>query len=243
MLVLALDTTTRGGSAAVARDGRVLAVLAGDPGRPHAERVPGDLVRVLEQAGAGLPDVDVFAVAIGPGSFTGLRIGIAAIQGCAFAAGRPVVGVSALDALALAASAAAVGQTPARIGAWIDAQRQEVFSALYGITGIGMEAALEVIEGPSVGDPAETARRWHDRLGGSWCAVAGDGAVRYRAILDAASGTVVPVIEPPALAPTIALTAERRARAEGGTLPHAIRPLYLRRPDAELARDRKRGNP
>jgi tRNA threonylcarbamoyladenosine biosynthesis protein TsaB len=205
--------------------------------------VPGDLVRVLEQAGACVPDVDVFAVAIGPGSFTGLRIGIAAIQGCAFAAGRPVVGISALDALALAASAATAGGAPPRIGAWIDAQRQEVFSALYGITGTGMEAVLEVIEGPSVGDPAETARRWHERLGGSWCPVAGDGAVRYRAMLDAAAGTAVLVIEPPALAPAIALVAERRARAGSGTLPHAIRPLYVRRPDAELARDRKRGSP
>ena len=107
MLVLALDTTTRGGSVAVARDGRVLDLLEGDAARPHAERLPGDLVTSLERAGASLADVDVFAVAVGPGSFTGLRIGIAAIQGCAFAAGRPVVGVSALEALALAAAGGA----------------------------------------------------------------------------------------------------------------------------------------
>jgi len=173
MLVLALDTTTRAGSVAVAKDGRVLDLLAGDPNRPHAERLPGDLVRSLDRAGATLRDVDVFAVAIGPGSFTGLRIGIAAIQGCAFATGRSVVGVSALEALALAA----VGGSEApvrRLGVWIDAQRHEVFSALYGVRGAGPHAILETIEGPAVGDPAATAGRWHRLMGNAWCPVAGD---------------------------------------------------------------------
>jgi tRNA threonylcarbamoyladenosine biosynthesis protein TsaB len=240
MLVLALDTTTRAGSVAVAKDGRVLDLLAGDPGRPHAERVPADLVRSLGRAGATLSDVDVFAVAIGPGSFTGLRIGIAAIQGCAFASGRPVVGVSALEALALASSAAGRSGTDRRLGVWMDAQRQEVFSALYAVGGHGPEARLETLEGPAVGDPAATAARWHQLLGGAWCPVAGDGAVRYSRLLSDAAGARVAVIEPPPLAATIALVAEQRARAGESTLPHAIRPLYVRRPDAELARDRRR---
>jgi tRNA threonylcarbamoyl adenosine modification protein YeaZ len=141
MIVLALDTTTRAGRVAVAKDGRVLDLLAGDPNRPHAERLPADLVRSLERAGAALGDVDVFAVAIGPGSFTGLRIGIAAIQGCAFASGRPVVGVSALEALALAVSAAGSLGTDRRLGVWMDAQREEVFSALYVVTGEGPGAS------------------------------------------------------------------------------------------------------
>lgn len=239
MLVLALDTTTRGGSVAVAKDGRVLDVLAGDPGRPHAERVPADLVRSLERAGAALADVDVFAVAIGPGSFTGLRIGIAAIQGCAFAAGRLVVGVSALEALALAAAADRPSPERMRLGVWMDAQRQEVFSALYELFGHGLDTRVEVLEGPAVGDPASTAARWHRQLGGAWCAVTGDGAVRYRQQLSDAAGGPVPLIEPPPLAATIALVAERRARAGEGTLPHAVKPLYVRRPDAELARDRR----
>lgn len=243
MLVLALDTTTRGGSVAVARDGRVLDLLEGDAARPHAERVPADLVTSLDRAGASLADVDVFAVAVGPGSFTGLRIGIAAIQGCAFAAGRPVVGVSALEALALAAGGGASEATARRVGVWIDAQRHEVFSALYDVRGAGPDAALETVEGPAVGDPAETARRWNRLLGGAWCPVTGDGAVRYRDILADAAGAEVRVIAPPPLAATIALVAELRARAGGGTLPHAIRPLYVRRPDAELARDRRRVGP
>jgi tRNA threonylcarbamoyladenosine biosynthesis protein TsaB len=240
MLVLALDTTTRAGSVAVAKDGRVLDLLAGDPHRPHAERLPADLVRSLDRAGATLRDVDLFAVAIGPGSFTGLRIGIAAIQGCAFASGRPVVGVSALEALALAVSAAGSPGTDTRLGVWMDAQREEVFSALYAVAGAGPDASLETIEGPAVGDPATTARRWHQLLRTVWCPVAGDGAVRYRHLLSETAGSPVTVLEPPPLAATMALVAEQRARAGESILPHAIRPLYVRRPDAELARDRRR---
>ena len=240
MLVLALDTSTRAGSVAVARDGRVLDLQAGDPGRPHAERIPADLVRSLDRAGVGLPDVDVFAVAIGPGSFTGLRIGIAAIQGCAFATGRPVAGVSALEAIALAVSADGSRGPDRQLGVWMDAQRQEVFSALFEVTGTGPGARIEIIEEPAVGEPAATASRWHRLLGGRWCPVAGDGAVRYRHVFAETAGSPVPVIEPPALAATIALVAEQRARAGETMLPHAIRPLYVRRPDAELARDRQR---
>ena len=240
MLVLALDTTTRGGSVAVAMDGRVLNLLEGDAARPHAERVPADLLRSLAQAGATLADVDVFAVAIGPGSFTGLRIGIAAIQGCAFAAGKPVVGVSALEALALAAAGAHVLAPGRRLGVWMDAQRQEVFSALYDISGAGPETVLTTVEGPAVGPPAETAARWHGLLAAGWCPVAGDGARRYSQVLEDVAGVPVSVITPPPLASTIALIAVRRALAGEATLPHAIRPLYVRRPDAELARDRRR---
>lgn len=243
MLVLALDTTARGGSVAVVRDGRLLDVLAGDPARPHAERVPADLLQSLTRAGAALSEVEVFAVAIGPGSFTGLRIGIAAIQGCAFAAGRPVVGVSALEALALAATSGRGAGSNGRIGVWMDAQRHEVFSALYEVRGTGPAADLAILEAPSVGDPAAAAARWHRLLGGTWCVVAGDGAVRYGHVLSEAAGGPVHVIEGLPLAPTIAMVAERRALAGQAISPHEIRPLYVRRPDAELARDRRQGSP
>ena len=99
MLVLALDTTTRRGSVALVRDGVELESYAGDEGVTHGQRLPGDLVRVLDRQKLSLGDVDLFAVAAGPGSFTGLRIGIATMQGLALASGKPIIGVSALDAL------------------------------------------------------------------------------------------------------------------------------------------------
>jgi tRNA threonylcarbamoyladenosine biosynthesis protein TsaB len=240
MLVLSLDTTTRAGSAAVARDGEVLDALAGDPSSLHAERVPADVLRLLERSGLGLPEVDVFAVAAGPGSFTGLRIGIAAMQGFGFATGRPVIGVSTLEALAAAASGVRAGQPMPRIGVWMDAQRGEIYSALYRTDARAAPAGLELLDGPSVGDPAETAGRWRSLVEGEWFPVIGDGAVRYRDTLCEVAGRPVTVIEPPMLAPAIAVLAWRRALAGERPLPHAIRPLYIRRPDAELARDRRK---
>src|SRR5687767_7395786 len=99
MLVLALDTTTRQGSVALAREGDILGSGAGDAAITHGARLPGDLARLLGQHGLRIADVDLFAVAAGPGSFTGLRIGIATMQGLALGNGKPLAGVSALDAI------------------------------------------------------------------------------------------------------------------------------------------------
>src|SRR3954471_533659 len=127
MRVLALDTTTRGGSVALVEHDRVVEERAGDASRSHGERLPGELAAL----GAPWPTIDVFAVASGPGSFTGLRIGIATMQGLAVVTGRRVVGVSTLEALAQIASERAAAGT--LVGSWVDAQRGEVFSALYRV--------------------------------------------------------------------------------------------------------------
>ena len=87
MIILALDTTTRGGSVAVAEDGRMLAVFAGDESRTHGERLPAEIARALEQAGVARGQIDLLAVATGPGAFTGIRIGLAAMQGLAMPSG------------------------------------------------------------------------------------------------------------------------------------------------------------
>jgi len=239
MLVLALDTTTRAGSLALARDGALVEVLVGDHLCPHAERLPVDIMRLLQRHGLTPFDVDVFAVAIGPGSFTGLRIGIAAIQGLAFASDRPVVGVSALEAVAHAVLGGGPVWPLSRVGVWMDAQRDEVFSAVYErVEGDG-PAHLRTIDEPAVGEPRLTALRWHALAAGPWFPVAGDGAVRYRTVLEGIAGPAVHVIDPPPLAPSIVAMAEARARLGETIPPHAIRPLYVRRPDAELARDRR----
>src|SRR6476646_5153457 len=102
MRVLALDTTTRAGSVAVVDGDRVLVDECGDPARSHAERLPADLLAALERAGLTIADIDLFAVASGPGSFTGLRIGIATMQGLAFVRQKRIVPVSVLFGLAIA---------------------------------------------------------------------------------------------------------------------------------------------
>jgi tRNA threonylcarbamoyladenosine biosynthesis protein TsaB len=151
VLTLALDTTTRAGSVAVMDGDRLLAVIHGDPSRTHGERLPGEIDRAMEAAGVTPRDLGLLAVATGPGAFTGLRIGLAAMQGLAMVIGRPVVGVSALDALAAAVFEGADPDVEA-VAPWLDAQRGEVFGAFYR-RGAQAEGMREPTAGPTVGAP------------------------------------------------------------------------------------------
>jgi tRNA threonylcarbamoyladenosine biosynthesis protein TsaB len=232
VLILSLDTTTRAGSAAVLRDDDTLAILDGDAARTHGERLPGELETVLRLAGVSLADINLLAVARGPGAFTGLRIGLAAMQGLAMVTGRPVVGVSALDALAVAAFEA-LGLDQARVAAWIDAARGEIFAALYDIVSRpGEVPSLTPLTDPGVDGPDAVLARWRG-IGGAPVGryvFIGDGADRYAGLLGDA-----PRVAVPALAPIVAGIG-RRAAARGDHPPHALQPLYVRRPDAERGR-------
>src|SRR5262245_53098932 len=105
MRVLALDSTTRTGSVALVEDGRIVEERRGDAARTQAERLPSELIALVEAHHVALADVDLYAVASGPGSFTGLRIGIATVQGLAFVHRRRIFGISALEALGHAIAA------------------------------------------------------------------------------------------------------------------------------------------
>src|SRR5438270_12540788 len=91
MRVLALDTTTGAGSVALVEDDRIVDQRGGDAARTHAERLPGEITAIADKNRVPLSEVDLYGVASGPGSFTGLRIGIATIQGLAFVHGRRIV--------------------------------------------------------------------------------------------------------------------------------------------------------
>ncbi len=235
MRVLALDTSTRARTVALVEDDRILAERHGDPLRTHAESLPGDILSVLDAAGVGLSSVDVFAVAAGPGSFTGLRIGIATIQGLAFVNRRRIVAVSALEALAQA-GCLDLPQS-ATVAAWMDAHRRDVFSALYQVADrpAFSQARLVQIDSAAVGDPAGTLSRWSSLVGVP-NVVVGDGAVLYADVIAGQS-----LVKPsPALAVTLGLMAVDRAKAGDTVDPAGVEPLYVRRPDAEIARERDR---
>jgi tRNA threonylcarbamoyladenosine biosynthesis protein TsaB len=235
MRVIALDTTTRSGSVALVEDDRVVDERGGDGARTHAQRLPAEIVALVEAHGISLADVDLFAVASGPGSFTGLRIGIATIQGLAFVHGKRVAGISALEALA---QIAGCGRPPGTtVAAMMDAHRHEVFAAVYRVTPalpFSEERVVEV-EAPTAGDAAATVERWRSVFGSGVDVCVGDGAVLYADVIRRGlpSATVLSV---PLLAAGIGRMAlNRRARA---VAPDGLRALYVRRPDVELERER-----
>ncbi len=227
VLVLALDTTTRTGSVAVVQDGDVRSQLVGDPSLTHGARLPGDLMRAIQDASIAVDDIDLLAVAAGPGSFTGLRVGISAMQGLAMAIDRRIVPVSVLDALAAAGAGA-----DARVACWMDAQRGEVFAAVYDPSG------ARIVE-PSALDPQHTLDQeaWKSAMDGHHVRFIGDGAVRYAGVIRDQLGDIE-IVDPPPLAAVVARIAI--AFPDRAVAPHAVVPIYIRKPDAELARVKSR---
>jgi tRNA threonylcarbamoyladenosine biosynthesis protein TsaB len=237
VLVLALDTTTRAGSVAVTRDLEVLAVVEGDASRTHGERLPGEMAAALERASVAAGDLDLLVVASGPGAFTGLRIGLAAIQGLAMVLNTPVVGISALDALADTACTD-LGVDGALV-VWMDAQRGEVFSACYLLDPLSSDARrCEPVAAALVGSPSTILEALP--FAASDCVTfVGDGAVRHAALIDRTRGSAAGILTSiPPLAPAIARLGRAKAAEGAAGSPHTLAPLYIRRPDAELDRER-----
>ena len=254
MLILALDTTTRGGSVAITRDDTLLALVKGDATRTHGERVPGEMARALAEAGVRASALDLLAVASGPGAFTGLRIGLAAMQGLAMALDRPVAGVPTLQALAWisddidASGAADDADDTDGVGRhrfvvpWMDGQRGDVFAAIYAVMA-GMPPdqwrPWPVVEDATADKPAALLERWRTTLKESRAVFIGDAVERDRAVIDRVGAGQWRCRTPGPLAPAIARIGRRLAPAGLAGRPHALAPVYARRPDAEIERDRR----
>ena len=214
---------------AVTDDDRVLTVLAGDESRTHAERLPGEIAAALDRAGIAREQLDLLAVAAGPGGFTGLRIGLAAMQGLAMTLNKPVAGVSTLEALA-AQVADAQGSL---VVPWMDAQRGDVFATV--IDG----ATHLTVETPVAEHPASVLERWRGRLAGLQAIFIGDAVSRDAELIARAGGNRWVIRTPGPLAPQIARLGRHLARQGRAGAPHALTPIYVRRPDAEIERDRR----
>jgi tRNA threonylcarbamoyladenosine biosynthesis protein TsaB len=141
MLILAVDTSTRTGSAAILRDGEVLAEVSGYEETPYSNRLFRDIALLQDMANFRLKQVDVFAVSAGPGSFTGLRVGLTAVKAWAEVHKKPIAAVSGLEAIAAESPVfKANGATNGHfIAPFLDARRGQIFGAIYGRAPVGKE--------------------------------------------------------------------------------------------------------
>jgi tRNA threonylcarbamoyl adenosine modification protein YeaZ len=239
VLILALETATRSGSVAAIDTDRDLSVgHDGDAARTHGERLPVEVLDLLAAHGRTLRDVDRFAIVSGPGSFTGLRIGIAAMQGFAMAVDRRVQPVPTLDAIAEAWFASEPVEDRSGesrcIVSCLDGQRGDLFYAGWMVRqDQSLEHATAVIP-PSVGAPADLIRAVGEHGAGRPLVVVGLGLDKHRDALAPLRTSIRRTVVP--LAVAAARIASRRL--DDGVAPHALRPIYIRRPDAVLARER-----
>lgn len=217
--MLAVDTTTERGSVALAEDASVRGEVRLACPDGHSRRLLPAIEFLLGSLGLGPRDVEGFAVTTGPGSFTGLRVGLSTVQGLALASGRPCLGMSALDVLA----ARVAGAAPATV-AMMDAYRGEVYGAVYD--GSGRPSGPPGVERPEtlVARAPETA------------AFIGDGAERHRALIRSLRPRAIFPPRSLFLAGTLAVAAAPALARGEGVAPSELRPLYLREPDIRRSR-------
>ena len=220
MTIVGFDTSTAAASVCVLRADGEAFEHAPPPARlleppAHSRELLPAVEELMGQAGVGWADVEGVAVGVGPGGFTGLRIGVATARALANAARLPVFPVSSLAALA-----AAIDEPLAL--PLIDARRGELFGALYG------EGGAEIVE-PFAARPEEVPARTGRELAGALAA--GDGSLRFRQVLEAAGIRVAP--DGSGLHVVRALHVCRLAASVPPVPPEAVLPTYIRDPDAK----------
>jgi tRNA threonylcarbamoyladenosine biosynthesis protein TsaB len=221
LIVLGIDTATWTAAVGVARDGVVLAEVEHET-RSHVTSLPPLVERVLGGAALAIEDVQAVAVSIGPGSFTGLRIGLGLAKGLAFAGGVPVVGVSTLEALAWVAEAAP-GET---VCAALDARKHEVYAAFFAATAAGPQRLTP--------DLALAPGTLAGRLAAGSVLV-GDAAQVYAELRDTPASVRSFATHHPR-GGVIARLGWEKLIAGAAADVGELEPVYVRPPDAELPR-------
>lgn len=223
MKLLTIQTATPAGSVALTQGNRLLGELFLDVRRPHGEWLLGAIDQLLGAAGMTVADLDGFGVTLGPGSFTGLRVGLATVKGLALATGKPVAGVSTLRTLAMQAPHAALP-----VCALLDARKKEVYAGCYA-----WEEGLPHPAGPERVLPPEVLL---GELTGEILFV-GDGATVYRTLIARQLGPrahfLPAAYDPPRAAHAALLAAEIFAAGEARPAAQ-VNPVYIRPSEAEL---------
>jgi tRNA threonylcarbamoyladenosine biosynthesis protein TsaB len=217
MNILALDTTLGACSAAVVCDGEIFSTYE-LRSREHAEAIMPMIAQVLDEASLGYEALGAIAVTTGPGSFTGVRVGVSTARGLALAAGLPLIGLNSLEVMAQMALEK-IDAAIDVLGIVVDARRGEVYLALYNSKG-------DVISGPAALSPDQAVEILPDHgqvvLAGSGGALVVDATAKTGLSIDC----VLSELQPDAA--SLAAMAVTRAPVEG-----PLSPLYLRPPDAK----------
>ncbi len=230
MKILAIDTSGGALSAALLDGDRLKAEYLVNHGLTHSQRLMPLLDTMLKDCGIGLADIDAFAVAKGPGSFTGLRIGVASVKALGFAENKPVVGVNTLEALCYHLPGADV------ICPLLDARNRQAFAAIYCRT----DGAPEELLPPQ----AVTVDALCDRLKELERPVflLGDGAAVYRETLAERLGSAARFAPPHLSLPrasSVAWAAKRALEAGEAADGKLLKPEYLRKSQAEQEKERR----
>ena len=236
-LILAIETSTRAGSVSLARGGEVLSAVLGDAASSHSTDLIENVERVLRQGSAKLFDIDLFAVTVGPGSFTGLRIGLATAKAFAVCVQKPCVAVSTLAAIAHAAG------DSERTASILPAGRGEVYAQAFSVRAESVSA----LDSASHIKPVELLEKYGNAETIRW---AGEGAHQHLAILrqGGAGKWISPGEGEPAgaqvgwsvapqsehLANSVAALALTDYRAGKATDASELRADYVRASDAEI---------
>jgi len=220
--ILHLDTATTVFSIALTDNETVIAEFCGDAGPATSAKIPGHIHSLLRDAALEIAVLDAFTVTVGPGSFTGVRVGIALVKGMAYSTGKPVIPLSSLELLALNAKESAIP-----VCALFDARRSEVYTALYQF-----DDGMRLVRPEMAINPAELL----DQLEGEILFL-GDGALRYHDLIVARLGSnahfAAEQLHYPKASAGAALALSRFQSGQTVS-PFELTPRYLRLPEAEL---------
>ncbi len=228
MYILGIETSTTTGSVAVVSESGVIAQYSLNIEVTHSERLMSTVDRVLKDTGFTMADMDGYAVAIGPGSFTGLRIGLAAVKGLALVTGKPVAAVPTLKALAWNLPYSAYPVCP-----MLDARKNEVYAATYRFEG----TALVHVMAEAVISLSRLSERITEKT-----LFTGEGSHLFREDIRKLFGDRALFAPISAILPSAAAVAEiglDMIKSGKQTDPDSLTPMYIRRPEAEVAWEKR----
>lgn len=223
MKLLAIETSTTLGGVAILNDDRLIVESRINVKVTHSERLMSEIDHSLKQAGMKIDDIDVFGISIGPGSFTGLRIGLSTIKGLSYATGRKIVSVPTLEAFAWNIPFSRYQVCPL-----LDARKKEVYAGIFKWNGNSFERIINE-QTIKVKDLVSLITEPTIFLG--------EGAIIYSVDMQIALGNFFITARPQHMVPSpsnVALLGMKKARSEEFEDPVSLVPMYMRKSEAEI---------